>query len=206
MSPNNPKPVYEVIKAVLTYVGIILTVLSGIAYLLIVSIMVYGFEAAYNKTALIGFLILGAITGVLINLSLRIQGIDFAKLTSEAKNTMKELTDLKGKSKEVKLAPMWQMFLVTIIKDIIIKGGTIGLSLYFVIDISYKGLQESKYFYLAWANLLLYLGLGLLSMNKSYDFYIENQIPLMKQKIMKLKEGEGDKNAQEIVRTNELEN
>lgn len=206
MTPKNEKAVYEVIKNVLTYTGIILTILSGIAYILIVSIMIYGFEAAYNKTALIGFLILGAITGVLINLSLRIQGIDFAKLTSEAKETMKELTDLKGKSKEVKLAPMWQMFLTTIIKDIIIKGGTIGLSLYFVIDVSYKGLQENKYFYLAWANLLLYLGLGLLSMNKSYDFYIENEIPLMKQKIMKLKEGESDKNAQEIVRTNERKN
>jgi len=182
----NKKQFYERIKDVLTYTGIALAVIAGIAYLIIIYILVFGFNIHYNREQLVAFLLLGGAVGVLINIAMRIQGIDFAKLTPTAKQVMEELTKLSGISDDVKIRPMWVMFVTTILKDIIVKGGTIGLSLYFVIDISYQGLGEEKYFYLAFANLLLYFGLGLLSMSKAYDYYLESHIPYMKQKIKKL--------------------
>src|SRR5690554_1504090 len=182
----NKKQFYERIKDVLTYTGIALAVIAGIAYLIIIYILVFGFNIHYNREQLVAFLLLGGAVGVLINIAMRIQGIDFAKLTPKAKQVMEELTKLSGSSDDVKIRPMWVMFVTTILKDIIVKGGTIGLSLYFVIDISYQGLGEEKYFYLAFANLLLYFGLGLLSMSKAYDYYLESHIPYMKQKIKKL--------------------
>lgn len=182
----NKKQFYERIKDILTYTGIALAVIAGIAYLIIIYILVFGFNIHYNREQLVAFLLLGGAVGVLINIAMRIQGIDFAKLTPTAKQVMEELTKLSGISDDVKIRPMWVMFVTTILKDIIVKGGTIGLSLYFVIDIAYQGLGEEKYFYLAFANLLLYFGLGLLSMSKAYDYYLESHIPYMKQKIKKL--------------------
>ncbi len=183
----NKKQFYERIKDILTYTGIALAVIAGIAYLIIIYILVFGFNIHYNREQLVAFLLLGGAIGVLINIAMRIQGIDFAKLTPTAKQAIDELTKLSGVSDDVKIRPMWVMFVITILKDIIVKGGSIGLSLYFVIDISYQGLGEEKYFYLAFANLLLYFGLGLLSMSKAYDYYLESHIPYMKQKIKKLK-------------------
>ena len=183
---ENKKEFYERIKNALTYTGVILAVVAAIAYLILVYVIIYGFSVDYSRDQLIGFIALGAVVGILMNIAMRIQGIDFAKLTPAAKKTLKELTDSIGKSDEVKMRPMWGMFTNSIIKDIVIKGGVIGLSLYYTIDISYSGLGEEKYFLLALANIVLYFGLGLISMSKAYDYYLESHIPFMQQKIKKL--------------------
>lgn len=204
------KEFYEKIKNALTYTGVILAAVAAIAYLILVYIIIYGFEVNYSKERLVAFIVLGAVVGVLINISMRIQGIDFAKMTPNAKDVLKELTNQLGKTDKVKMRPMWVMFLTTIMKDIVVKGGSIGLTLYFTIDISYNGLGEEKYFYLAIANIILYFGLGLISMSKAYDYYLESHIPYMKQKIKRLekeKKEEGvDKNERNdigIGRTNQ---
>ena len=183
---ENKKEFYEKIKNALTYTGVILAVVAAIAYLILVYVIIYGFSVDYSQDQLIGFIALGAVVGILMNIAMRIQGIDFAKLTPVAKKTLKELTDSIGKSDEVKMRPMWVMFTNSIIKDIVIKGGVIGFSLYYTIDISYSGLGEEKYFLLALANIVLYFGLGLISMSKAYDYYLESHIPYMKQKIKRL--------------------
>lgn len=191
---ENKKEFYEKIKNALTYTGVILAVVAAIAYLILVYVIIYGFSVEYSQDQLIGFIVLGAVVGILMNIAMRIQGIDFAKLTPVAKKTLKELTDSIGKSDEVKMRPMWVMFTNSIIKDIVIKGGVIGLTLYYTIDISYSGLGEEKYFLLAISNIVLYFGLGLISMSKAYDYYLESHIPFMQQKIKKLelkKEKEG---------------
>lgn len=180
------KEFYEKIKNALTYTGVILAVVAAIAYLILVYVIIYGFSVDYSQEQLIGFIMLGAVVGILMNIAMRIQGIDFAKLTPTAKKTLKELTDSIGKSDNAKMRPMWVMFSTSIIKDIVIKGGVIGLSLYYTIDISYSGLGEEKYFLLALANIVLYFGLGLISMSKAYDYYLESHIPFMQQKIKKL--------------------
>lgn len=183
------KELYERIKNYLTYTGTALAIISAIVYLILVYIIIYGFEVSYSKTQLLMFIILGSVVGILISVSMRMQGLDFAKLNPTAKRVLNELTRLKGVSDEVKLRPVWMMFLTTILKDVIIKGGTIGVTIYFTIDISYNGLGEEKYFWLALANIVLYFGLGLISMSKAYDYYLDSHIPYMEQKIKKLKKG-----------------
>lgn len=198
---ENKKEFYEKIKNALTYTGVILAVVAAIAYLILVYVIIYGFSVDYSQDQLIGFIALGAVVGILMNIAMRIQGIDFAKLTPVAKKTLKELTDSIGKSDEVKMRPMWVMFTNSIIKDIVIKGGVIGFTLYYTIDISYSGLGEEKYLLLALANIVLYFGLGLISMSKAYDYYLESHIPFMQQKIKKLelkKEKEGTEENERI--------
>lgn len=180
------KEFYENIKNVLVFTGTLLTILSAIAYLIIVYILVYGFEVSVESNQLIVFLALGALTGVLMNLSMRIQGIDFAKQLQESKSVLKEMSDLLGGS-EVKLKPMWVMFLKTILIDVFVKGGSIGVTLYFSIEIVIQGMGDAKYFWLGLVNVLLYLGLGMLSLAKSYDYYIEKHIPFMQRQILKMK-------------------
>jgi len=186
---------YEKWKDFLTYTGIAMAIISAIVYLIVVFILINGFEVDYSKEEIISFLLLGAATGVMINISMRIQGLDLARLTDKAKETQTKLNDLTAKSKETKLRPLWVMHLLNIAKDILIKGGTITLTMYFAISISYKGLGEQKYMLLAFANVFLYFGLSLITMNKSYDYYIDKHIPFMEKQIFKLEEERRKDNA-----------
>jgi len=179
---------YEKWKDFLTYTGIAMAVVSAIVYLIVVFILINGFEVDYSKEEIISFLLLGAATGIMINISMRIQGLDLARLTTKAKEVQTKLNDLTAKSKETKLRPLWVMHLVNTFRDILIKGGTITLTMYFAISISYKGLGEQKYMLLAFANVFLYFGLSLITMNKSYDYYIDKHIPYMEKQIFKLEE------------------
>ena len=179
---------YEKWKDFLTYTGIAMAIVSAIVYLIVVFILINGFEVDYSKEEIISFLLLGAATGIMINISMRIQGLDLARLTKKAKEVQTKLNDLTAKSKETKLRPLWVMHLVNTARDILIKGGTITLTMYFAISISYKGLGEQKYMLLAFANVFLYFGLSLITMNKSYDYYIDKHIPYMEKQIFKLEE------------------
>ena len=179
---------YEKWKDFLTYTGIVMAVISSIVYLIVVFILINGFEVDYSKEEIISFLLLGAATGVMINIAMRIQGLDLARLTPKAKEVQAKLNDLTAKSKEVKLRPLWVMHLANTARDILIKGGTITLTMYYAISISYKGLGEQKYMLLAFANVFMYLGLSLITMNKAYDYYIDKNIPYMEKQIFKLEE------------------
>lgn len=179
---------YEKWKDFLTYTGIVMAVISSIVYLIVVFILINGFEVDYSKEEIISFLLLGAATGVMINIAMRIQGLDLARLTPKAKEVQAKLNDLTAKSKTVNLKPLWAMHLINTIRDIIFKGGTITLTMYYAISISYKGLGEQKYMLLAFANVFMYLGLSLITMNKAYDYYIDKNIPYMEKQIIKLEE------------------
>lgn len=187
---------YEKIKNILLYTGMILSIISAITYLIITFILVKGFETHIASDKLLVFLFIGAVAGVMINLSLRIQGLDFAKDLADNKNTLKEYLDLIVEDKKTKLYPMWVMFLKTILTDIIIKGGTLVVTMYFTISFVIDGMGDEKYIWLGIANTLMYLGLGFLSLAKAYDYYNEKHIPYLKQKIaqikLRLKEEEKD--------------
>ena len=83
---NNKTPIYAKVKTALTYTGFALAIISSISYLILVYILINGFEASYQREQLIGFLILGAVAGILINLSMRTQEL-FAKQVLRLKNT-----------------------------------------------------------------------------------------------------------------------
>lgn len=182
------------IENVLLYTGFIITILASVAYLIVLYIIIAGFEAHISNANLLIFLGLGAITGVMISLSLRLQGIAFAKNTPPAMAVLEQYQRLIGNDVETKLMPLWLFHLINIIQDIFVKGLTIVLTLYFSISIIIEGLGDFKYFYLGIVNVILYIGLGILSMTKAYNHYVENEIPLLRQKINVIKRKDEKKN------------
>jgi len=168
-------------------IGLALAIASSLIYLAIVYILIEGFETAIQLNYLLVFIGLGAVVGVLVSLSLRIQGIVFAKTTKLAKEQLKELTELKGKSEKVKLYPMWVWFLGKFILDVLFKGITVATMLYFSISIIYEGIKDYTYMWLAITNVMMFMGFGLMSLSSGYDRYINYQMPYLQQIIEKLK-------------------
>ncbi len=176
------------LKKSFTFIGFVLAGLAAVAYLILLYIIIGGFEKGIETDKLLMFLIIGAIDGILINISLGIQGISFAKLEPAAVSVNEEYQELTAKDKDTKFRKLWVFNLFEILKDIFTKGATTVLSLYFTITIIIEGLGDFKYFFLGIVNVLLYLGFGFLRLVKSYDHYLENEVPLKRQKILKLKE------------------
>lgn len=190
---KNIKSKMERFKETFTFTGFILAGVAGVAYLILLYIIIAGFEVSIGSTELLIFLALGAIDGVLISLSMRIQGLDFAKSEKTSKEVLEEYNELITEDKEKFLMPLWAYMIINTIKDIIFKGGTVMFTLYFSITIMIEGIGDFKYFWLGAVNVIMYLGFGFLSLAKSYDHYLEVQIPLIKQKINELKR-KGDTN------------
>lgn len=175
-------------KQALTYSGFVLAIVAVIGYLILLWILISGFKIEIGNDKLMIFLGLGAVAGVLISLSLRIQGIDFAKAEEEAKNALNEYNDLITKDKKKKMYPLWVFMLVSTIKDIVFKGLSVFVTLYFSITVIVEGMGDYTYFLLGLVNVVLYLGLGFLSLAKAYDNYLEKHIPYLKQKTIRMKE------------------
>lgn len=175
-------------KNVILFIGFVLAGISAIAYLILLYIIITGFEIVIASHELLIFLILGAIAGLMISLSLRIQGISLAK--NENNDLYERLHLLTGKDLETKLFPMWAFHLINIVKDILVKGVSMVVTLYFSITIIIKGLGDFKYFWLGIVNILLYFGFGFLALVKAYEHTLANEIPLVRQKIKILEKKE----------------
>ncbi len=173
----------ETFKRLLKRIGFVLAGVSAVVYLSIVYILIKGFETAIDSDKLLLFLIIGAVAGLSITVSLRIQGIDLAKETKKAVDVMERYTALISKEETIKVRSINYHFWVSLIKDILIKGVTIVVSLYFAIEIIITGMQDEKYFLLAFANIFMFLGFGLMALARAFDYYMENHIPYLERKI-----------------------
>lgn len=185
---SNKEKLKLTLQDILKYIGFAMAAITIVVYLVILYIIVFGFENSVSSDKLIFFLLLNNIAGILISIGLRIQGVDLAKNTKVAKDTIKEYSDLLVTDKSVKLRPLWVFHMVNIIKDIFTKGVITFFTLYFTITVIIYGLGDAKYFVLGFANIFMYVGFGLIALSKAYEHYIERQIPFLKQKINKMKE------------------
>lgn len=192
------KPKIEILNNILNNIGIGLAVIAGIAYIIIVFVLIEGFEAKAETDVLTVFVVLGAVAGVLISLSLRSQGIQHAKQTEIAKRLNDELRDLKGKSEKTFILPMWLWFTFNFIKDVIFKGVSSALTIYFTVSIMYEGIKDYTYLWLAAVNLVMFVGFGLMGLSGGYDRYMNYQIPYLQQKIEKLKKEKQNELSREI--------
>lgn len=173
------------IMPILKYIGTIGAVLMCIAYIVIVVILIEGFEQHELKGDLI-FALVNAAVGLIIMQFLKIQGISFAKSLEENKAIINEYYNTRTKDK--KLRSIKYYWLTSVIKDILIKAimvilGTIGI-LYIVI----KGSHDYMLLLLALVNLILFICFGLLALNQAYEFYNLRHIPYIKEQINLLKE------------------
>lgn len=189
------------LNKVLNWMGTIIAGVAAIAYLAIIFILINGFTAGVENTKLFIFLLLGAIDGVLISGSLRFQGVTFAKTEEANVAQIKEYTELRGKSKSVKLYPIWIMYVRSTIIDIIFKGGSLLATMYFTVSIMLEGMKDGQYFVLGIVNVLMFIGLGFMGLAKGYNHYQENQVPYLQQKIDQLKEEKANELLSKVTST-----
>lgn len=182
---------YEWFNLVSTFLGTGLAIIGIVTYAVIINIILNGlkYEAESNKLLL--FLIIGGVFGFLIGLALIIQGFDLALMVPEVKEVKKTLISLKTVVTDEKFTPMWVYMLVTILKNVIIKIGSIVIGAYYVVSLSIEPLATdpavvAKYQDLATSNILVFAGFGLVGLAKAFNYYIENALPLMKREIAKL--------------------
>ena len=195
------KALNDKFKKMLMYVGFIGAIISAIAYLIITIVMVNGVSTDMALSNQILFSVLGAIVGLLISFLLRNQGIIYAKQNEEAQQVMKEYRQKINETKTYKQLHTisWYILWATI-RDIFMKGLTIALSTWFILYIFIEGNGEWGLVFLALANILMFAGFGLVGLATVYDKYLEEHIPVIKQRIKKLKEEEL-KREQEIQET-----
>lgn len=169
------------IKPMLKYVGGIGAILMGIAYLAIVFILVFGFTAEATFAQSVTFAAVNAIMGLIIMQFLKIQGIDLAKDIEENKQVLKEYSGTKARTKQLKsIKHFWLTSIATdvVVKGLMFMGTTMGI-IYIVV----AGTQNYTLILLAIVNLFMFGCFGLLSLVRAYDFFNEEHIPYLKEKI-----------------------
>ena len=191
------------INDIINWLGTVIAATAAIAYLVVIYILINGFTKSIESEKLFIFLLLGAIDGALISGALRFQGVTFAKAEEKNQKQLQEYTELRGKSRSVKLYPIWVMYLKSSLVDIVFKSGSLLATMYFTVSIMIEGIKDQQYFILGIVNVVMFVGLGLMGLSKGYNYYQEQQVPYLQQKIDKLKkEKEEYELSSEIERTN----
>jgi hypothetical protein len=185
---QNQAELSQSVKSLLLYAGFLGAIISALAYLIITIVMVKGASTDLAIQNQILFSILGALTGLLISFLLRYQGIIYAKQNSEAKEIMKEYRQQVNKTKPLKKLHTisWYILWATI-RDIFMKGVTIAVSTWFVLYIFIEGSGNWSLIGLAIANIFMFTGFGLVGLATVYDKYLEEHIPVIKERIEQLK-------------------
>ena len=173
----------------LLYTGIFAAGISAIAYLVITYVIVSGFKSAIDQDKQLMFAALGALFGIMITGLLRNQGISFAKQLPECKEVMKEYHATLNKTKSIKKMRTIKFYMIyNTIKDTFTKAGTIAVTTYLILYIFTEGNGDYSLFMLAVSNICMFAGFGLIALAKTYNFYIEEHIPAIKEITIKMKE------------------
>ena len=108
---------------------------------------------------------------------LKVQGISFAKNLPENKAIIEEYYKKDTKDKKyVSIDTFWKR---SVIKDVIFKGVSVGISTAGLIFIVIVGTEDYNLLLLALTNLLMFTCFGLLALNKAYEFYNNRHVPYM---------------------------
>ena len=177
----------ETIKQNLVYVGFASAIISALAYIIITWVMVKGFTTDLQLSNQITFAVIGAIVGVSITISLIMQGIAFAKRDDKAQKVMSTYyTALNKKKKEKDLHTIDHYIKWAIIKTILIRGTTVAITTFFILYIFIEGNGNWSLLGLAFANIFMFIGFGLVGLSNAYDFYLKQHIPVIEELTAKL--------------------
>lgn len=169
------------VKPMLTYIGTIGAVIMSIAYIVLMFVMVLGFKVQTTYSQVLVFSIVNAVVGFIIMQFLKIQGQDFAKQLEYNMEVLKKWNTKKPKKKKThSLGFFWAK---TISTDIIVKTVTTAFMTSAIIYIVVEGSNDYNMLLMAFVNLLMFICFGFLSLVKAYDFYNENYIPYLEEKI-----------------------
>lgn len=173
---------FEKIKPIFTLAGLICTIMLAISYVIGGVILINGLEQALGTQQLIMYAVYNAIMTTMILISMGSQGQLWAKDLDENKAIIKRLNDLKPK-KEKKIHSMKWYWGWEIPKKIVLKAGWAVFSTLAVTTIFINGNGDMSLLWLIGVNIVLSAGTGLLFCSKTFDYYNNNEVPLMKQKI-----------------------
>lgn len=192
------------IKPLLQYVGAIGAGIMSVMYIVIIIVLIVGFEShdLLNTTI---FSIVNAVVGLIILQFLKIQGISFAKGLPENQELIKEYYNNKTPDKKFK--NIKQYMISSTITDIIIKGSGLIVSSVGIIYIVIQGSNDYTLLLLAIVNLLLFISFGILGMNKAYEFYNNYHVPYMKEQLKnknKITKGDVNKCLQSMEKNIEI--
>lgn len=175
----------EKVLPVLNYVGIIGAVIMAIAYIVIVFVLIRGFQAeALLQTTI--FACVNAGVGFIIMQFLKIQGVSFAKMLPENQDIIKRYYHTKTKDK--KLHSITYFWTTTVIKDIIVKCLTLGATTVGLVYIVIQGSNDYNLLLLAVVNLLMFVCFGFISLVNAYDFFNNRHVPYMVEMLAKEEE------------------
>ena len=172
------------IKPVLSYVGAIGAGLMCIAYVIVVFVLIRGFQATVIFNTLL-FATVNAIVGFIIMQFLKVQGVSFAKLIPENDKLIKEYYNTKTKDK--KPHSMQFYWTISIIKDIFTKCLSVAITSAGLIYIVIQGSNDWNLLLLAIVNLIMFICFGFLALVNAYEFFNNKFIPYMEEKISETK-------------------
>lgn len=184
------------IRPVLTYVGAIGAVLTSIAYIVLIFVLIIGFNAQKNLSQSIIFAVITALVGLIIMQLLKVQGISFAKETDNNKEILLQYYNTNTKDKKPHSIKYY--WITSLLKDVLVKGASVAISSAGIIYIVIEGSNDWNMLLLAIVNWCLFFCFGLLSLTSAYDYYNERHIPYILQEIEKVKkETENVRNQEE---------
>lgn len=177
------------ILPILNYVGIIGAAIMTVAYIIAVFVLIRGFKAeALLQTTIFGCV--NAATGFVIMQFLKIQGVSFAKMLPENQEIIKEY--YRTKTKDKKAHSITFFWTTSVIKDIVVKCATLAATTIGLIYIVIQGSNDYNLLFLAIVNLLMFMCFGFISLVNAYDFYNNNHVPYMTNKLNEAKETKQD--------------
>jgi hypothetical protein len=183
------------LKPILLWMGTIVSAIMSIAYIIIVFVLVEGFKAkALLQTTV--FSIITAVIGFCIMQMLKIQGQTFAKNIQSNKDTLDKYTRLvlnKSTEKEKKKMSIQSYWISSTIIDFLVKCGTLVITSVGMVYIMIEGSKDYSLLLLAVVNLLMFAGFGFISLVKTYDFYNDQYVPYMQDKIDEVNNEKQDK-------------
>lgn len=176
----------EKVLPVLNYVGLIGAVIMSLAYIILVVVMIVGFQAEKTLKTTV-FAIASAAVGFLILQCFKIQGQSFAELKPENKELLEKYYGTKTKDK--KAHSMLYFWIKTGVTDFLVKAGTVALSTIGLIYLIIEGSKDFILILLAIVNLLMFISFGFLSLVKTYNYFNRVYVEYIKER---LKESEED--------------
>lgn len=168
------------VKPMLTYVGTLGAILTVIAYIILVVVLIFGFKAQ-SITQTIIFAIANGVAGVVVMQFLKIQGISFAKSIDANREVLTEYYNTQTKDKKSRSIKYY--WITSITKDIVLKAVSIIILTTCVIYIVIEGSQNYILLAMALVNIIMFVCFGLLSLTSAYDFFNDEHIPYIKERL-----------------------
>lgn len=180
----------ERVRKVLNYTGWALTGVFAVVYLILLTIIMFGFSVKISINAMLIIATIGAIFTFAITSSMMYQGILFAKSNKEVNALLVNLSRLKALTRNKKKRPfeIGTYIATSSIINLLFKSLGVAVMTYCMINFTIIGVKDIMIIWLGVSNVMIAIGFGLISLVSSYDTYVEKYIPTIKVRINELEE------------------